>query len=65
MSFGTLQRDPASGLDFLIEVGTGARIYKHPNCATCGMARWSSGTAPLRCYDGCPGEKDAVEAMFA
>jgi len=66
MNFATLETDPASGLPFITDVATRDRLYKHPNCGLCGIARYSRYTVLPDCSDECemhPARR--VEEMFA
>lgn len=40
-NYGTLERDPDSGLLYIVQVGTLKRLYKMPPCRICGIAHYS------------------------
>lgn len=56
-NYATPIMDAESGLKFITEVGTLKRLFLHPNCEICGIARLSYGTAPLTCLPECPGRR--------
>jgi hypothetical protein len=53
VSFATLELDDESGLQFVIDWRTKERLYKHPNCALCGIPRYSRHTVLPDCGDDC------------
>jgi hypothetical protein len=53
MSFATLELDDVSGLRFIIDWRNGQRLYKHPNCALCGIPRYSRHTVLPSCDARC------------
>lgn len=66
MNFATPETDPVSGLDFIIDVKTRDRLYKHPNCGLCGIARYSRHTVLPDCGEDCDTHpKRRVMEMFA
>lgn len=52
-NFATLETDPASGLPFIIDVQTKDRLYKHPNCGLCGIARYDRRAVVPSCDETC------------
>lgn len=41
-SFAHLGRDPVSGLEYIIDARTKARVYRLATCTSCGSTPWSS-----------------------
>jgi hypothetical protein len=65
MSFATLELDEQSGLMFIIDWRDKSRLYKHPNCAKCGIPRYSRKTVLPDCGDDCDTHpRRRVEEMF-
>ena len=52
-NFATLVHDPEAGLDFITDVETRERLYKHPNCALCGVPRYSRRVVLPDCDETC------------
>ena len=63
---GHLLRDEESGLDYITDFQTGRRLYKHPLCPLCGIARFEFSSKPLpECSAKCichPSRRAANEA---
>lgn len=51
-NYATFERDSETGLEFIVQVGTGARLYKMPPCEICGIAHYSLINA-LKTQCGC------------
>ena len=45
-NYGHLHTDAESGLDFILQLGTGKRLFKHPPCRFCESAHYSLSSAP-------------------
>jgi hypothetical protein len=45
-NYATLRTDEASGLQYITEIGTLKRLYKHPPCRFCESVHYSYSSAP-------------------
>ena len=65
-NFATLALDE-NGRPYITQVGTGKRLYRHPNCPTCGIARYSYKSEPMpSCDESCDTHPNRrVQEMFS
>jgi hypothetical protein len=61
-NYATLRTDEASGLQYITEIGTLKRLYKHPPCRICEIARYSySSVVDETCPSCSPSNVEANE----
>ena len=63
MNYGTLDTDEETGLRYIIDFESKRKLFKHPNCEICGIARYSFSAAPQPCNHGGKERNDNPEPI--